>query len=596
MSATVRSEVRSPAWAEPGRADRPGWLVSLVELGIACGLWVVTLTRVDVRAMTDLGLASVLPWTAWAALALMAFSFARALGRPTSPGWLLTGYPLALCALVFSTPPILYGSPRYSWAWKHAGIVDFIDRTGSVDPHIDVLPVYHSWPGFFAANAMLSDLAGFDTSVSYAAWAELFLNLLALAAVLALVRAFTADPRTIAVGGWMFVLGNWVGQGYFSPQGITYVWYLVVISVLLRWFPDPSTGHPAPDLGAARRMGLCAVVLLLLVSIASAHQLTPVITTLVLAAMVALRQTSLRSLPFFMAVVVAAWVLYVAEPFTRSELREALSEVGTVGSNLDSTLIGYGAASAGQILVSQATRAFTLGFCLLAVLGLVTSWRSGRRDRSALVLAGVPFLMVGFSTYGNEVLFRAYLFAMPGLAFFATVLLWPPGTTSSRRRAALVGVLTLPLMLGSVIAQFGNDRQYHFTPEEVAAAEFVYDHAPPDSLLIEGSRNYPSQFRNYERFTYVPIAREDPEDIQRILDDPVRVMTRWMSDTDTYRASYLIITRSQVAATTALGEIPGDGLLGIEAALRSSPDFRVVFENRDATVFELATDRGDESP
>lgn len=596
MSATVESEVRSPILVEPGRRVRTGEMSSLAELAVVIVSWVLMLTQLDPRAMTDLGLISLLPWTALGTLALMAFSFARALARPTSPGWLLTTYPLTLSTLIFSTPLIVYETPRYSWAWKHAGIVDFIDRTGAVDPRIDVLSVYHSWPGFFAANAMLSDLAGFDTALSYAAWAELLFNLLALSAVLAIFRGLTTDGRTIAVGGWLFVLGNWVGQGYFSPQGINYVWYLIVLAVLVRWFPSRSAAPSPPDLSAARRVGLCAVVLLLVVSIASTHQLTPVITVLTLSALVVFRQTSVWSLPFFMAVVVSAWVLYVAEPFTSTALREALGEVGTVSANLESTLIGYGTASEGQILVSFATRVFAMGFCLMAGLGLLTSWLSGRRDHSALVLTVVPFLIVGLSTYGNEVLFRAYLFAMPGLAFFAAVLLWPPGTTAWRGGAALVGVVTLPLMIGSGLAQFGNDRQYYFTTEEVAAAEFVHDNAPPDSLLIEGSRNYPSQFRNYERFTYVPIAREDPEDIQQILDDPVRAMTRWMSDTDTYRASYLIITRSQIAATTARGEIPGNGLLAIVEALRSSPEFRVVFANRDAIVFELATASEGESP
>jgi hypothetical protein len=588
MTATVRSEVRSPILVEPGRRVRTGVVSSLGELAVVIVSWVLMLTQLDPRAMTDLGLVSLLPWTAFGTLALMAFSFARALARPTSPGWLLTTYPVTLSTLIFSTPLIIYDTPRYSWAWKHAGIVDFIDRTGAVDPRIDVLSVYHSWPGFFAANAMLSDLAGLDTSLTYAAWAELLFNLLALSAVLTILRALTTDARTIAVGGWLFVLGNWVGQGYFSPQGINYVWYLIVLAVLLRWFPGRSATPSSPDLSAGRRVGLCAVVLLLLVSIASTHQLTPVVTVLTLSALVVFRQPGLRSLPVFMAVVVSAWVLYVAEPFTSTALREALGEIGAVSSNLESNLIGYGTASDGQILVSLATRVFTGGFCLLAGLGLLTSWLSGRRDHSALVLTVVPFLIVGFSTYGNEVLFRAYLFAMPGLAFFAAVLLWPPGTRAGRGGAVLVGLVTLPLMIGSGLAQFGNDRQYYFTTDEVAAAEFVYDTAPPDSLLIEGSRNYPSQFRNYERFTYVPIAREDPEDIQRILDDPVRAMTRWMSDTDTYRASYLIITRSQIAATTARGEIPGDGLPAIVEALRSSSEFRVVFANRDAIVFELA--------
>ncbi|WP_210439615.1 hypothetical protein [Nocardioides xinjiangensis] len=588
MSATLKTEVRPPALAVVGRRVRTSEAGSLAELGGVVGLWLLALGRVDLRAMTDLGLLSVLPWTAWGAVVLMAFSFARALARPTSPVWLLTTYPVALSTLVFCTPLILYGTPRYSWAWKHAGIVDYVSRHGAVDQHIDVLPIYHSWPGFFAANAMLSDLAGFDTSLHYAAWAELFFNLLALAAVLGILRALTPDPRTTAVGGWLFVLGNWVGQGYFSPQGINYVWYLLVVAVLLRWFPGRSAVPSPPELSATRRVGLCALVLLLLVSIASTHQLTPVVTMLTLGALALFRRTSLLSLPFFLGVVVAAWVLYVAAPFSRTALREALGEVGAVTSNLQNTLIGYGTASDGQVLVSLVTRGFTVAFCLLAGCGILASWRSRRRYASALVLALVPFLMVAFSTYGNEIVFRAYLFAMPGLAFFAALLLWPPGTSAWRHRAVLVGLLSVYLMGGSGIAQFGNDRQYHFTPEEVAAAEYVYDNAPPDTLLIEGSRNYPSQFRNYEHFTYVPIAREEPRDIQRIIENPVGTMTRWMSDTDTYRASYLIITRSQVAATTARGEIPGDGLLAIEQALRSSPLFRVVFENRDATVFTLA--------
>ncbi|WP_210443334.1 hypothetical protein [Nocardioides sp. SYSU D00065] len=600
MSTTLRSEAGSPTLVRTRRRIQTGEIGSLAGLGAVVALWGFALTRVDVRAMTDLGLISVLPWAAWCAAALLVLGFARALARSATPAWLLTAYPVTLSTLLFTTPLVLYGTPRYSWAWKHAGIVDYIDRTGAVDPHIDVLPIYHSWAGFFAANAMLTDLAGFDTSLSYAAWAELLFNLLALGAVLAILHALTGDVRTTAVGAWLFVLGNWVGQGYFSPQGINYVWYLLVLAILLRWFPARiaarSAYSPSSEPGPAGRVGLCAVVLLLLVSIAGTHQLTPVVMVLTLSALAVLRQTSLRSLPFVMAVVVAAWVLYVAEPFTRTTLREALSEVGAVTSNLEDTLIGYGTASDGQILVSLVTRAFTIGFCLLAGCGILASWRSGRRSTPALVLALVPFLLVGFSTYGSEVLFRSYLFALPGLAYFGAVLLWPPGSTAWRHRAVLVGLLSVYLALGSLVAQFGNDRQYHFTDEEVAAAEYVYDNAPPGTLLVEGSRNYPSQFRNYERFTYVPISREDPEDIARILRDPVGTMARWLGDTDTYRASYLIITRSQIAATTARGEIPGDGLVAIEEALRSSPRFRVAFENRDATVFELATAPEDDTP
>ena len=101
-------------------------------------------------------------------------------------------------------------------------------------------------------------------------------------------------------------------------------------------------------------------------------------------------------------------------------------------------------------------------------------------------------------------------------------------------------------MAGFVVAYYGKDHQFYFTPDEVEAAEYLYNNAPPGSLLIEGSRNYPSQHRNYEFFTYVPIAWEPVETRQAILQDPAGVLTEWMRS-DEYTASYIIITRSQKA-------------------------------------------------
>ena len=45
-------------------------------------------------------------------------------------------------------------------------------------------------------------------------------------------------------------------------------------------------------------------------------------------------------------------------------------------------------------------------------------------------------------------------------------------------------------------------------PTRWPRAEYLYEHAPRGSLLIEGTRNYPGQFKNYERFDYVTLSRE----------------------------------------------------------------------------------------
>jgi hypothetical protein len=121
----------------------------------------------------------------------------------------------------------------------------------------------------------------------------------------------------------------------------------------------------------------------------------------------------------------------------------------------------------------------------------------------------------------------------------------------------------------------------------VRAAEFVYESAPPGSLLVEGSRNYPSRFVNYERFTYVSIADEPADSVGELLADPVDKLAEWLSN-PRYTGAYVIITRSQKVENDTIGPLPEGALASVEAALEASDRFVVLVGNEDATVFKLA--------
>ena len=100
-----------------------------------------------------------------------------------------------------------------------------------------------------------------------------------------------------------------------------------------------------------------------------------------------------------------------------------------------------------------------------------------------------------------------------------------------RWRATLGVVLATALILaGFVFAYFGKEGWAQFTPSEVRAAERVFDSAPPNSLLIDGTGSYPTQFRNAERFTYVTLAAEPLPSMRKVLAHPVRVLSSWMTD------------------------------------------------------------------
>ena len=74
--------------------------------------------------------------------------------RRRSPEWLLAVVLVAIIVAIHAFTPVAYGTLRYSWAWKHLGVIDFIDRTGTVDRDSRYLDAYHNWPGFFAGSSV----------------------------------------------------------------------------------------------------------------------------------------------------------------------------------------------------------------------------------------------------------------------------------------------------------------------------------------------------------------------------------------------------------------------------------------------------------
>ncbi len=604
-------------------------------------LWLVSLPRIDLTAMTDLGLLSVLPLSFYAALGLLTVGFFVSVARGRGP--IEVGLHLALLVLMLhGTTAILYGTVRYSWAWKHIGIVDFIQRNGFIEPEIEFLDVYHNWPSFFGLMAFFTELAGFESAASFAAWAPLVFNGLILCAVIAIFKVLTADWRIVWAAAWLFSITNWVGQDYFSPQAFAFFLYLVVIGILLRWFtrrpprfiwsltewfrsrvlqahyvrrlvisegrvaateqipPEPAlvdagatVGRTAPITHAlwerSTMLGLLCIVLGVGAAIITSHPLTPLMLVAAMIGLAVVGVANVKKVPLALGALTAAWMVTGAGAYVGSRFADAAEVTGDVTSNFGETFIDLSKSSASQSLVALMGRGLVGAVAVITVVGTVRWLRRREFDLRPVVLTIVPLALVVGGDYGGEALFRIYLFALPFAAFLGAHAFFP-GREEARGRAPIlvVAVAGMVLMAGFLFAYFGKERQYYFTADEVAAAEYVFQNGVDNTLLIEGSANYPSQFVNYERFVYVPISREPVETHARILADPVGVMEYWMSNDVDYADSYLIITRSQKAEVDATGVMPPGSLDEIENALLASPLFEVVIHNDNATVFRLA--------
>ena len=585
------------------------WPVSLEVMipASALSIWLACLGKIDPSEMSDLGLASALPYAAWLPPLLLSFGFFMLLHRPPTRAWVPYLYLASLVIVLHATPIIDYGTLRYPWAWKHLGIIDYILRSGAIDRTDPVFGAYQNWPGFFAAAALLSELSGARDLAAYARWSPLVFNLLYVGALPILYRSFTQDRRAILGATWFFVCGNWIGQDYFSPQALSFFFYLLMLAFCLRFLePRPARNpehvphrfitmlqsgrHGVASNGSsangAERMVAAGAVLIFLAAIILSHQLTPLVAISALAVLVLFRCIP-AALLFLAIVLTGLWILYAAAPFVALALPIEMRGLSSTVLELNSQLIDLSVVSHGQATVALISRALTVAIILAALLGGVRRLVLGYREGIAAGLAAAPVPILAITSYGGEAIFRTYLFALPFLSLFAIWLFYPTARPRHPVPSALAAaMLALSLAIAFVFANNGKDRQYAFAPEDIAVMQRLYAALPERTLIVEGANFSPSLFRDIERVTRVSIADEPRQSRDDLVARPAATLAHWMDD-DRYKAAFVVITRNQKAYVDDMGIMRTGDLDRIEQALLASPRFRLLYAAGGTSIFTL---------
>ncbi|RZB20499.1 lipopolysaccharide biosynthesis protein [Streptomyces sp. F001] len=565
--------------------------------------WVpaLRLGEADLDRMGGLGLVSVLPAPTLVGAGLLVVVFASLLWLGREHRTLLLVTLLATVVSLHALPAVIETEPRFATAWQHLGFLDHIDRTGVAVPDLDAR---WSWPGFFAAAAFVAQACGVTDLTEVIRWWPLTMQLLCLAPLFLLTRSLRASWRAKWTGVWIFVLSGWVGQDYFSPQGFTYLLYLVFVAILLVWFRAPRVIWTKARPGEAeveptnrrQRAVLLLVVTGLFAATVPAHQLTPFVMLGVLSVLVLIGRSELRGLPVLCGVMVAAWIGFLAEPYWSGHFAELFGGVGGVGGNVSSSVSGrIEGGSSTHKLVLYARVALAGGVMAFACWGWWRRREYKYRERSLLVLAFVPFLGFGMQSYGGEMALRVFLFALPGAALLAGLALFPrTGVTAEERdkdRVSLAPLAALMaglvLMGGFLVARWGNETFERVRPGEVAAMEYVYAHDDPSVRLLWLSDDpletvtpaLPWGARDMEKVQYVPTQAPT---------DPVLVSGLVKALKDAGPNSYLMINRSQVTFLRMDVGYSATWEPRLIQNLDRRPELRKVYINDDVTIYSLA--------
>ncbi|MFJ9665086.1 glycosyltransferase [Streptomyces sp. NPDC101219] len=576
-------------WSRPG----PAALTALVLLPVSVALWLWSLQGVRLDGMGDLGLLQVLPVLFWAALALLVLGFCLAAAGRRTPHGCYAAYSLTLIAFLHATPPVLYQELRYSWAWKHVAVIDAMMRHNGAVPEAGGFDIYNQWPGFFELNASLLKATGLESSLAYALWAQVLANVLLLVPLLLIYRSVTADRRLIWTGVWIYYSCSWVGQDYFAPQAFTFLLFACVIALVVRQLPG-SRAPGAPPRGRLSR-GRLALVLVIEAAIVSSHQLTPLMLISALALLSVPRRNRPVTLPALggAAALTVIWDATVARPYVAENLDSFLHALTRPEANVWSGLSRLADAAPSQVMVSWIDRGLSGGILLLAAVALKARPWTRRTALPWLALFPLPLMLV--NAYGGEMVFRAYMFALPSAALLVAALLLPsPGRRRVLRTAGLY-VLLVAMVVSLTFGYYTKEAMNRFSSDEVAATRFVTTRTPTGTMVISVTFAAPGLETDYDRHERTEITEESMGIKRLMLQNPLTGLEPLLGRAEN-KPAYVLINRAQTADLRLNGELPAGFVRRLETAMATAPDFTLVFRNDDAVVYRFDAPRETRQP
>ena len=612
LSASLAGDRLDELWL--GRADRfrarvsggrraAGAIVSAGLVLAAAVVWWSSIPAIDPSRISDIGLITALPPLYFLAPILLAAGFALAVNNERSPGALLAIHVVLLVFMLHGVTSLIQEVPRFATTYVHTGLTDAIMRSGDLFEQRDAR---FSWPIFFALAAFLTSIAGLESALPLTSWIPTISNLLYLVPLFMIFSAFTVDRRAVWVGLWVFVLGNWVGQDYFSPQGFNILLYLTIIAVLVTWFrtgrpaplarfavkirrrigsphadgPQPVDRVPLPATQPMARTGLVLILVLMTMIVVSSHQLTPFAVVAGTGILVVSRTTVIRGFPVLAAVLLGTWLSYMTLAFLAGHINGLLSEAlqaEAVATTVADRLRG----NPGHTFVVYERVAFSVVFWGLALLGGLRRLWNGHWDLPVALLAGYPFGFLALQSYGGEMSLRVFLFSWPFMCFFVAGLFYPRVRSVSALQPLFLVAVSSALIFGFFVARFGNDRADAITADEVQAVDRANAYMPPGSVVVTGNHNSPLGYKDYQLFDMsvaVPFRTSDAEAI-------ARAIRRAAGD----RRAFVFMSESQRSFFDLRG-FPGEDWDLLLAQMEASPNFRAVFRTSDTTLLELIPD------
>jgi hypothetical protein len=600
---------RAPSRPISGSADpgprRPRPHASDFLLPVSLALWGLGLSQTDTSKLGPYGLLGGLSPAFYAGLGLLVVSAGAELARRRPSPWRMCLHSVSMVVVLYGTAPWVYSQGRYSWLYKTIGVVQYVNKHGQLNRHIDI---YQNWPGFFAFAAWFDKVAGVATPLAYAKWAQLVFELAALPLLYLIYDALSLTVRQRWLALLLYSASNWIGQDYFSPQALGTLLSLGIMAIVLRWLyvansssnrrrsQQLTSAHHATgneSAGHAQRPAVfCLVLIVVYFVLTFTHELSPYILAVQIGALGVAGLIRPRWLGLILAAVALGYLL-PRFPYVNSKYG-LVNSFGNFFGNVAPPKFPV-AVAASQRLLARCGEVLSIGVWAFAMVGAWMRRRSGRVILALVLLAFTPIILLAAEAYGQEGILRVYLFSLPWTAALAALAIArkPEGSHSVGQTVG-VAALRAPLALGlSVVlflpAFFGSDRFVVMTKSEVAVVTSFLEHARGGVIYCANSDGPLADTARYNLFSLKSIFGNDgllgQAPVTRDIADVIAAQARFY--THGKRPVYVMITPSMIAYNQAYRVTSTRSFPTLRTSLAGSHAWKLIVYRGGTVIYEL---------
>ena len=501
----------------------------IIYVAFIFGLVTILSTSVSSLDSTDWGILTKLPLTYWMGLIALGFSILLTVRK----GAINTRSLTVLVILVFFyfhlMPTIIEGPEGLSvfslWPSSESNLL--IAKGGLSIGNPNLLMDYSSWPLSIIFNSIILLITGLHLDF-LAKWFPMFtLSFWSLLVFLILKKFFRQEYALVGVG--LFLCGSWTRQQYLGPQSFAFSLFLLFMFFMTR-------SKQGFEIKARKFFGLAFITF---IAILFSHALTSLSILLIIfstyfAALLFARTDKMKNKSNFIfcllcGVSALSYNLYFSPQFFSDAVQKMLDALSDFSTLKTIQQINRLPGSTFQQLTNLNIYLLVLAFVTISGISLI--WMIRKRSFSKLQITfwiGYLFTLfiIAFLPYGEEGLFRAFIFGLPLFSILTIHLL--------KNRPLLLGSFLVFSLFTGLFAFNGSGAYRLATETELNGSGYCADFLPSGSNLF------------YHFHTYVRYNDQDTSFVFSLLGHPPFVDFNQSSVEDVLKTTdFIAISRNQ---------------------------------------------------